>query len=455
MPVSLTTTPCEDAIERDDRARTMRLSGDCVLTEMMTIGDGWTLDGMGHAIVVGDEDGTWPDKAVLLIDRATVTISDLLVDGRRLKRTCSEDDPLVVLKFQKSSANVTKVAVEGNAGEQPNCGFTIGIQALGKGPAPVQIVDSTIRRMDAIGVQAAMEGAMEVSGTLVVDSGMTNLGVYRGGQLTIGEESALIGGEASAVVNGAGSHALFEHTHLGGSTIGIDVTNSATVTLDGSAVLKSFTGLRASDGTSIDVRPGTEFALLGIGIHLTGGATGTISGALFEEIDFAGIAAFESDGLIVTESTFREIGDSNSDSAVLIQLSGGEAAITSNSMEQVSLGVNASGDAGSILVADNSFTEVSFAAIRLAANLDAEVTGNVIIGPTAPTRDSIGIRVEGTVRGTIQDNTVSGYVRTTTRVPGCAISIGPDAQMSAKGNDFPPPGNTRSWCGPMVPLPTP
>jgi probable HAF family extracellular repeat protein len=239
--------------------------------------------------------------------------------------------------------------------------------------------------------------------------------------------NSVTGSSSGIVIDGTGVRAVVEDNSVSSfAREGIAVRDGATAEVTGNRVQRNrgtvaWGVIVAGSGAAATVTNNEVSEIDGIGIQVGQGAAGTVRNNRVSTITNTGIRVMDAPrGALVIANTLREAG---------------------------TIGIEAR--LSEVAIQDNTVEGSSYAGIQLGVDVDAEVTGNTIVGPAEPNADDpgpYGIHIQRDANGFVTDNRISDVVNEATGA-ACAIRIdaaAPDIRVA--DNVFPAPGNDQDVC---------
>lgn len=179
---------------------TITLLGDCTETAPFTVPDGFTLDGAGHTLTAADPDGGSFLGAAVQSGGATMTVTNLTIEGASTAIDCRE---FTGIRFTNAGGSVTNTTVDHLLRDDPaarGCQNGLGIYANNADGQPVReitISDDTVTDYNKNGITVNGPMVATISGNVVTGSGPVPLGYAAQNGIQVGfGASALVTGNS-------------------------------------------------------------------------------------------------------------------------------------------------------------------------------------------------------------------------------------------------------------------
>ena len=166
--------PCPVSI--DTVTQTLTMTGDCTTSQGLVLHDGWTLDGAGHTLTVGDPSSGSFTGAVLSnepVTDATMNVRDLHLVGS-LAAGCSGS--LYGIRLSDAQGSISNVTIDGiryGTGSGCQSGNSLDITNVGGATRlPVTVDDVTITNWQKTGLRANGNVALKLTDSSIASSNL-------------------------------------------------------------------------------------------------------------------------------------------------------------------------------------------------------------------------------------------------------------------------------------------
>jgi probable HAF family extracellular repeat protein/parallel beta-helix repeat protein len=344
--------------------------------------------------------------------------------------------------------------------------------------ADAELHKNVVTQAGADGIVVTGKGTVAtLEGNIVSNAAETGIQAALGARATIGKGNLVTGGKWGISILSDGTTAEVRGSRVVKATNqGITVLYGARATIDGNSVSGGASGIYLSGEESRATITGNFVSSAERGISVLKGGTGeriaknrvsqSDNGIVVEGSgttadvsenrisDPRGYGFQFSDGAHVTASDNEIVGAGVSGIRVFSAQT--EVELEGNSVRDAkSAGIEVSN--GQATISGNTIAGSANTGIRLGGGAAVTVTGNTIVGPSAPdTRfvGAAGIRVFNGVHGVVTGNTISGHVDPRPDFTGCGIEVHSGVEdLQIAENRFPPPGNERDFCDERQPAP--
>jgi hypothetical protein len=439
---------CDQAIRRVEAEQRFELDESCLLTSGLTIPDGWTFDGQGHAIVLADPDGGRFQGGALVVVGGSATIMDVRVDGGGLTPGCADDEPLAAIAFVRAGGTVERVTIDRiNRGEESRCG--IGIVAADVADDVVTIRDSTIRDIGDAAIDVfAGSRAVVVNDLILGGQAVVGVRAREGGYVTIGPESIVANAVYTVSATGFGTSVTLDRSNIGGAMTALEVADGASADVSGAVIMRSMFGVTVDGGASVRIHDGSVLSELDGAVMATGpGGRVGITDTTFEYIWTIGVLSGDTIITVIQDSTFSDVGEHQWDGAVAIDLSaGGSAFISGNRFTNTSVAIALSGEGGRATVVGNAIEQGRYSGIRVVGSVEATLEDNSITSlETRELRDRALI-VSESASAEVRNNRIANV----TGRGDCLVEIDTTGVVVSAGNDLVAPVGMDLQCGQVM-----